>query len=313
MFARNLSFRHLHAFVYVAQMGSFTKAADKLAMAQPTLTLNIQQFEEIVGASLFTRTTRTVALTPAGKLLLGRIESLLCDFDNALMQTRTLAAEQENCVRVIALPSVVVRLLPSVISAMSTMYPESVIQLHDNNGSGVQTAVLARKVDFGISSIWEPHPDLEYTPFVKDRIGIVCHANHPLAKVNGLITWDQMQQYPFVGMADNTSICRMIQRFDTVPEAIRFPAYQVLTLMTLVGVLDDAQHISMLPALASPDYLSPSLVIRDIEGDSLYRELCLVQHRKVQLSHTASAFYQLINVHKQAMCSRFPNGVVQPY
>ncbi len=310
--ARNLSFRHLRAFVCVARTGSFTKAANLLATSQPALTANIRQFEDIVGVPLLERTTRTVLLTYAGEILLGQVETLLSNFENAVVEARASANAQNNRVNVVALPSVVVRLLPTVIAAMSQISPQTVVQLYDDNGYGVQAEVLNGKADFGIANLWEPHPDLIYHPLLYDRVGLVCHADHPLAKLGSEVSWAEIDQHPFVGMAGNTAICKMIQRFEHVPNSIQFPEQQVLTIVALVGLLEDSHHVTVLPALAAPDYLNPSLVFRDIKGANLHRELCLITSRKKALSEQARVFYHLIESHRRSMCGRFPNNILKP-
>lgn len=84
MHIRDLSFRHLQAFLAVADTLSFTHAADRLGSNQPTLTRSIQRLEEQLGVPLFHRTTRQVALTPAGVRLRDRLQELLPLVEQAL-------------------------------------------------------------------------------------------------------------------------------------------------------------------------------------------------------------------------------------
>ena len=94
--ARNLSFRHLRAFVCVAETGSFTRAAEKLAVSQPALTSNIRQFEEIVGVELLTRTTRYVELNACGREFLPQVKQFISNFDSAIIGIRTKAQQLES-------------------------------------------------------------------------------------------------------------------------------------------------------------------------------------------------------------------------
>ena len=310
--ARNLSFRHLRAFVCVARTGSFTKAADKLAMSQPALTLNIHQFEEIVGLPLFTRTTRSVSLTPAGQLLLEQVQILLDRFEKTICDVRKITLQLENHVNVAVLPSVAIRLLPNVINNFSKTHPNITIQLHDDNGRGVQSQVLNGNADFGISSMWEQHPDLEFTPLVCDRVGLVCRASHPLAKVKKPLSWTDLGTYPIVGMTNDTGINRMMQRFEVLPESIRTPKNNVLTIAALVGLLENDENFSILPALATPGYLNSSLIYRDIANPTLHREICLITSSKQRMSESSKTFYNFVQQERKQICGGFPNNTIVP-
>ena len=311
--ARNLSFRHLRAFVCVARTSSFTRAADQLAMSQPALTLNIHQFEEMVGLPLFIRTTRTVSLTPAGKVLLEQVEKILGQFEKAICDVRKTSFQLQNHVNVAVLPSVAIRMLPNVISNFSKDYSKITIQLHDDNGRGVQAQVLNGSADFGVSSMWEQNPDLDFTPLVRDRIGLVCRATHPIVKIKKKLSWDDLMEYPFVGMTDDTGINRMMQRFEGLPESIRNPKNSVLTIAALVGLLEHGENLSVLPALAAPGYLNPSLIYRDIANPTRHREICLITSHRQRMSEATSTFYRFLIQKRNEICGRFPNNTLVPH
>ena len=80
--------RHIRAFLTLARAGSFTRAAAELHMAQPTLTVQIQQLETAVGVKLFDRNKRHVALTQAGRDLLVPLERILVDIEAIATKTR---------------------------------------------------------------------------------------------------------------------------------------------------------------------------------------------------------------------------------
>ena len=85
-----MQLRHLRYFQAVAQEGSFTRAAEKLHMAQPPLSRQIRQFEEELGVALFERTTRALRLTEAGRFLLEQSRLLTARLDEAVQHTSNL-------------------------------------------------------------------------------------------------------------------------------------------------------------------------------------------------------------------------------
>jgi DNA-binding transcriptional LysR family regulator len=310
--ARNLSFRHLRAFVCVARHSSFSRAAEELAISQPALTLTIRQFEDMVGVQLFTRTTRSVTPTPCGREFLPTVEKYLDDFEQSIMQIRARALQQENQVNIALLPSIAIRLLPNVIQEFGKLNPDIRLRLHDDNGRGVQTQVLSGEADFGLCNQWNPHPDLEFIPLLRDRVGLICHRDHPLAKQSDPLPWSELDEYEFIGMADDTAICRLTDNRDDLPESVRNPPHRVLTIAALVGLVERGDSIAALPALASPEYLNPSLIYRDLVDPVIDREICLITLRERPLSNAASAFHDFIQQEIARFCVDFNATRITP-
>ena len=279
-------------------------------MSQPALTLNIRQFEEMVGVPLLIRTTRTVSLTPAGKSLLGHVEMLMGGFEKAVRDLRADALCEDNQLAVAVLPSVAIRLLPGVMSEFTQLHPSVTLQLRDDNGRGVHAQVLNGDADFGICNRWEHRKGLEFTPLMRDQIGLVCRASHCLAKIKKPLCWADLAPYPFVGMADDTGVGRLMQSFEGLPGSIQSPANSVLTIAALVGLLESGENISALPALAAPDYLNPSLVYRDLSDPLLHRELCLVTATDRSLSPAARTFFDFLMSKRKEVSGQFPNSTV---
>ena len=123
--------RHIRAFLALARAGSFTRAAAELHMAQPTLTVQIQQLEAAVGVKLFDRNKRHVALTQAGRDLLVPLERILIDVEAIAASTEELLEHRRGLVTVAALPSVAAGLLPRAIKKLSESYPGITVRVHD--------------------------------------------------------------------------------------------------------------------------------------------------------------------------------------
>src|SRR5205823_5495941 len=89
----DLNFRHLQAFVTVARLNSFTRAAKLLHLSQPALTKQVRQLEKTLGIRLFDRDTRTVSLTRIGEDLNPVVAQLLRDIEGVVFNSRDLAAK----------------------------------------------------------------------------------------------------------------------------------------------------------------------------------------------------------------------------
>src|SRR5579872_1186479 len=101
----DLNLRDIRAFIAVAQTGSFTRAAGHLHLSQPALTVQIRRLEETVGARLFDRNSRSVALTQTGRELLPVLKRSLDDMERVLRDARALGEGTSGTVRLACLPT----------------------------------------------------------------------------------------------------------------------------------------------------------------------------------------------------------------
>jgi DNA-binding transcriptional LysR family regulator len=292
--AMNVTVKHLRIFIEVARQGSFTQAAERLSLSQPALTIAVGQFEQMLGIRLFDRTTRRVVLTAEGEAFLPTAERLVEDFDTAIADIRAVAERRRGRVGIAALPSVAIRLLPGIVARFTEAYPEIRVHMHDSNASGVQRRVRRNEVDFGIGSPWEPDPELEFTPLLRDRFVMVCRAEHRLGQTKGRLPWRRLSGYPFLGLARDTGIQPLLQAIKDLPEAIRTPHYEVSNIATLEGMLKAGLGITALPRLAVPRSGTVALVSRPLSDPVVEREICLITRRGRSLSPAAESMRELV-------------------
>jgi DNA-binding transcriptional LysR family regulator len=282
-----LNLRHIRAFVEVAHQGSFRRAAEKLFVSQPALTITISQLEELVGVSLFNRTTRRINLTTDGENFLPIAERLVADFDRAISDLKQSAERRGGKVAIAVLPSLTINLLPDLLARFKGANPDIRVILRDDNARGVQRQVLDNESDFGISNRWEEDSELEYTPLTIDPVGLVCPADHPLGKSTKPLPWRKLEGFQFVGMSQDTGVHKLINAVEGCPESIRSPEYEVLTMAALGGILEARLAITVLPLLAVPSHMHPSLVFRKLTNPRVERELCVITRRDYPLSASA--------------------------
>ncbi len=283
----SLTLRHVRAFVEVAHQGSFRRAAEKLFVSQPALTITINQLEDQVGVSLFNRTTRRVNLTTDGEDFLPIAERLVADFDRAISDLKTSARRRGGQVTIALLPSMTMKLLPELLAGFKSTNPEVRIVLKDDNARGVQRQVVNNEADFGIGNLWEPDSELEFTPLTHDPVGLVCPPDHPLGKSSASLSWSKLEDFSFVGMSRDTGVHKLIKAIEGCPDSVRLPEYEVLTMAALGGILEAKLAITVLPSLAVPSHMHPALVFRKLIKPKIERELCIITRRNYPLSESA--------------------------
>ncbi|MGW1865290.1 LysR family transcriptional regulator [Streptomyces mauvecolor] len=185
----DVNFRHLHAFLAVADTLSFTHAATQLESNQPALTRSIRRLEEQLGVRLFHRTTRQVTLSPAGLKLREQLQVLLPRFEEALL----LEAERP-----------VLRLgfswlLPDgwVQEAIAEFERETGARVELRRRDAPSAGIDLGAVDVAILRGRAPHDGLHVTPLGLEQYVAATPHDHPLAG-RSRVSWTELAQYPVV-------------------------------------------------------------------------------------------------------------------
>jgi DNA-binding transcriptional LysR family regulator len=152
----NLSMRQLRAFLAVAQLGSFTRAAQQIHMTQAGLSLMLQDMETQVGSRLFHRTTRAVWLTEAGERMRPPVERALSEIEGATAAVARSTAEASRRLTVAATPLVSASIMPAVCRAFSKVEPSIDVVMKDADRSILQSMVEAGQVDVGLGILFKP-------------------------------------------------------------------------------------------------------------------------------------------------------------
>jgi DNA-binding transcriptional LysR family regulator len=123
--------RHIRAFLAVARIGNFTRAAADLHVSQSALTVQIRQLEESLGVTLFDRGKRRVALTDGGRDVLVPLEKILVDTEAVVSRTRELTSLRRGMVSLAVLPSLAAHIVPRAIQAFTNAHPGVVVRIRD--------------------------------------------------------------------------------------------------------------------------------------------------------------------------------------
>ena len=285
----NLTIQQLNAFLRVAETSSFSEAARLLAVSQPALSRTIRMIETSLGARLFDRDTRNVALTPAGAQLRQTAQRLVLEFDGALGEVAQFVAGQRGCVTVAALPSLAAVLLPPVIARFRVERPQVQILIQDGLSGSVVDRVLEGQADLGLTNQPSPSAQLAYTALASDLFGLVCREDHPLAACKTL-DWSVFAAYPFIAMAPGSSVRALTDAaFLQIGQPVA-PLYECAFLGTTGHLIANGLGITALPQMTLPLVSAPGLVWRPLENPTLRRATGVVRRAGRALSPVAEIF-----------------------
>jgi LysR family transcriptional regulator, benzoate and cis,cis-muconate-responsive activator of ben and cat genes len=178
----NFDLRHLIYFRAVAELLHFRKAAESLAIAQPALSRQIAQLEKTLGVTLFNRTQRQVELTPAGKILLSRLEPILQSLQRIPAELLSMSKGEIGHVKVAFTGLAMATVLPELIRIFSKRHPGIRIELNESPTSSQMDALRAGDIDCGFF-----HPEnrmpLEFATrlLLREKNGILLPKEHVLS------------------------------------------------------------------------------------------------------------------------------------
>jgi len=149
----DLSTRQLRALLALADRCNFTRAAQSCHLSQPAFSALIRGLEESLGTRLFDRDTRSVQLTPEGRLFEGSARRLLDDMGGAIKDLTDHVERRKGRVRVAALPSLAAGWLPTILAEFQQAWPGIAIELHDALSDACIAQLRGGQADFALADV----------------------------------------------------------------------------------------------------------------------------------------------------------------
>ncbi|MDB5878129.1 MAG: transcriptional regulator, LysR family [Variovorax sp.] len=289
-----LSSRQLRAFLTLAEQRNFTRAANLSHLSQPAFSALIRTLEDALGTRLFDRDTRSVQLTPEGKLFETAAQRLLDDMNGAIADLADHVERRKGRVRIAALPSLAAGWLPAVLAEFMATWPGIRVDLDDALSDACIARVRSGSADFALASSGDgtvADSDLLSRKLCSDRFHLVCRADHPLA-TEPKLSARKLAPWPFIQMARHSSVR---QSLDVALHPLRMNAvFEVEHLATVMGLVEAGLGISVVPALTLFHFRRDTLVTRPLPVGGLTRTVNIVQRREGSLSVAAQTLHDLV-------------------
>ncbi|NQD94596.1 LysR family transcriptional regulator [Pseudomonas sp. CrR25] len=187
----------LRCFTTVATELNFRRAAERLNMTQPPLSRQIQLLEHQLGVALFTRSTRSVALTAAGRAFFVEAQSLLERAQQAALSAKRVAQGDIGAVTISFVPSAVYDFLPTVIADAQVKLPGIRISLLEMNSFEQLEALRSRRTDLGIVRSPMGQQGFESQCLVREPFMLALPCDHRLASQE-VLNVDALDKQPFI-------------------------------------------------------------------------------------------------------------------
>lgn len=192
-----MELRHLRYFTVLAEELHFGRAARRLAISQPPLSVAIRQLEETIGVQLFERSNKAVRLTPAGQALQTSALGLLRATEEAATEARQVAEGSAGRLRIGFVGSMLYRGLPQALARFRAAHPAVQVKLTELNSAEQMAELLHDRLDIGFAHTQRVPAELACRLLVSEPFVACLPSGHALARKR-VVAADQLKDEPFV-------------------------------------------------------------------------------------------------------------------
>ena len=284
---------HLITFIAVAETRNFRRAAELIGRSQPSVTAHISQLEELLGVTLFTRTTRQVIPTAAGATLLVRAKTLVNEAEKLVHDLQCQATAMQGRLSVSVSPTVCARLMPRFLGLFQAEHPNVHVSFREDMGPEMFGALHVGNVEIGVGPYKRVPDPLKFEPLINQPFFLIMRRDHALAgsghaRVADLEGLDLI--CPPRGMTARDILDQAVQRHGFTLQ----PKHEAAQFLTLAGMVSLGLGMTVMPLSNRRMLELLDLVALPFIDADIGREIGVLTRRGEPLTPPAAAFKRLL-------------------
>ena len=233
----------------VAETGSFSRAAERCQVAQPSLSQQVLKLEEELGTKLFDRLGRSIRITEAGRALVPYARTILDQVEAARLSVANKNADLSGTVAVGVIPTIAPYLMPRCTASFAKKYPAAKLRIVEETTPVLVEGLRDLSLDFAVLALPLRHKELETFPIRTERLFAVLPKGHPRAGAASLVLKD-LRREPFVMLRDGHCFrdlsLELCSRARIAPQI----AFESGQFSSLLGMVAAGVGISLVPEMA---------------------------------------------------------------
>lgn len=277
----------LRCFVTVARNGNLADAAHNLGRTPSAVSMMLKQLEDHLGVPLF-ESERKSKLTALGLFTLDEASRELDHFERAVTAIENYAQGRSGVVRIAVVPSVAETILPRIVREFLRDHPSVHIDIQDMDSAAVLRELERERVDLGIATGPGLNSEIESEELFSDAFGIVCRADHPLAKSTDPLSWNDLAAWPFIA----NGLCAQISD-DTIQRIIRNSTLMVRNTTSLMAMVRADVGITVLPRLVV-DNAAGDIKFLSVAKPFARRRIDILRRTRTRLSPVTNNFQSIV-------------------
>lgn len=241
-----MELRQLEYFMAVCEELHFTRAAEKLNIAQPTLSQQIKILENEIGIPLFDRIGKRIALTEAGKILWKHSKQVFYELEQAQAAIGELNGLERGRLTIGSLLTCMSYLLPTAIVKFKEFYPNIELSIRGLRAEEIEQEILENELDLGLTFLPNDHEDLNSIPLYTEELALGVPKHHPLAK-ESVVNFNIISHVPMVLMPKNYQLRQLLDAYCSEAEITVTPTLELTTLESITQMVAKGVGMTILP------------------------------------------------------------------
>lgn len=290
----DLSLNQLRAFYYTANSGSITRAADRLFITQPAVSLQIKALETQCGVLLFHRTKKTLQLTESGKRLYQvaiKIFSLVGEAERILSEESKFISDP---LRIGSTKTLVRHFLAAYISRFRKAFPKIQIQVDEGSSEEMVKSLLENRNDLAIVGRLPYHEQLKAVPFIQDELVLLAAPGHPLCSKENVCIED-LKGENLILREKGSGTRRVIDRLFEEKNFFYSAFIETSNVDFLKEMVRTGNGVTMLARMgADRDLASGNLIALPLREGPFILDIDIVINRERTLSHADEEFLKVL-------------------
>ena len=288
---RHLTFRQLQIFAAVVREGSFSKAAESLFLAQPTVSLQMKKLAEVVGLPVLEQQGRSLRLTAAGRDLYAAVQELLRLFEDLETQIADHKGLRRGSLR-LGVVTTAKYIAPELLAAFGQRHPGIRFAMQVSNRDEIIARIQNNEDDLYImGQVPEDEIEVESRPFALNPLAVMAPRDHPLARADGPLPLARIAKAPFIarepGSGTRNAYMSLFAAKGLKPQVVmELSSNEAIkhAVASGLGISILSVHSLALEGVGGP------IDILEVEGFPILRQWHLVYPRGKKLSITAEKF-----------------------
>jgi LysR family pca operon transcriptional activator len=209
-----VKFRHIQTFVEIARQKSVVRAAASLHISQPAVTKTIRELEDVLGVALFERDGRGIKLSRYGEIFLKHAGATMTALRQAVDSVSQDAANTGTPVRIGALPTVSVRIMPDVMSTFLREDTGSTVKIVTGENAVLLEQLRVGELDLVVGRLAAPEKmtGFSFEHLYSEKVRFVVRADHPLLR-EGTAIYERLSEFPILTPTRNSVIGPVVEQF----------------------------------------------------------------------------------------------------
>jgi LysR family transcriptional regulator, cyn operon transcriptional activator len=283
--------RHIRYLLAVAQHRNFTRAANALHVSQPTLSQQIRQLEELLGAQLFDRSGRTVQLTDAGEAYVRYAQRALQDLEAGKRAIHDVQDLSRGSLRLAITPTFAAYLIGPLLEKYNRRYPDITLNIGEMPQGRMENLLNEDALDVGIAFNDVQSPDIEAQELLVEALAMMVGKAHPHARSRASFTLKEIRNEALVLLnnefATRNNIDRYFRQHGITPRIM----IEVNSISAVIELVSRSKLATILPADIAREHKELFLV--NLKPALPKRTAALLLRKDAYRSAAAQAFIAL--------------------